>query len=189
MGPVDFVAVDVSGSMSSSDLHPNRLSAASAAVISFVDGSALNSPGTHLALLAYNNKVQTLVPPIRAGSASSRFQAALDSLSPGGGTAQGRAMEAVLQWKQAHPKADPVRFILLTDGHSNSGPSPLFLAEKLKEAGVTLCMIGVGESPRRVNEADLKACASMVRGTLQYWFIKDGPDLIRRFRSLVLAQI
>jgi Mg-chelatase subunit ChlD len=188
-GSHDFIAVDVSGSMSERDIEPNRLLAACEAVTAFVEGTFRHSPKTKLALIAYNNGAKVVVEPSYAESSAVRIRSELGALSADGGTAQGRAMKIVLDWTIANPSAGPVRLILLTDGHSNGGPSPLLLAEQLKERGVTLCMIGVGKCPTRVNESDLKSCASTVGGVLQYWFIKDAPDLIRRFRSFVLAQV
>ena len=79
--------------------------------------------------------------------------------------------------------------VLLTDGHSNTGPDPVQVASQLKAMNVRLDIIGIGGSPSQVNEADLKQMASILDGQLRYWFIRDKTTLVRKFEALALGKL
>jgi len=77
------------------------------------------------------------------------------------------------------------RVILLTDGDHNTGPEPNGSAQRLKEAGVEINCIGIGGSPKEVNESLLKEVASTnPDGSPKYCFIEDTQALIRKFEKL-----
>jgi Mg-chelatase subunit ChlD len=73
------------------------------------------------------------------------------------------------------------RIVLLTDGQ---GGSPLRTADDLKERGVVIDVIGVGETPGEVDEKLLRRVASVVQGELRYRFIKDQRTLVEHYTQL-----
>src|SRR5207247_9872533 len=81
------------------------------------------------------------------------------------------------------------RIVLLTDGESNTGSDPVAAATGIKSSGIQLDIIGIGGSPREVNEKNLKRMASVVRGELRYWFIGSVGELVQRFETLALREI
>jgi len=95
------------------------------------------------------------------------------------------AQTEILKAKSAQAK----RIVLLTDGDSNTGPSPVATADEIKVAGTQLDIIGIGGSPSEVNEKDLKRMASVVNGELRYWFIRSVGELVQCFETLALREI
>ena len=73
------------------------------------------------------------------------------------------------------------RVVLLTDGE---GGDPLDTATNLKGRGVVIDVIGIGDSPKNVNEKLLKQVASTVGGELRYRFIKDQQTLVAHYTQL-----
>jgi len=77
------------------------------------------------------------------------------------------------------------RALVLTDGGHNTGPSPLPVAQRLKDRGVVIDCIGIGGSPDCVDEAGLKAIASRnPDGSIRYCFIGDKSNLIQKYEQL-----
>lgn len=77
------------------------------------------------------------------------------------------------------------RIVMLSDGAQTKGPSPIPMAERLKEMGVTIDCIGIGGRPEDVDEGALKAIASKnPDGSTRYCFIKDRESLIRKYETL-----
>ncbi len=77
------------------------------------------------------------------------------------------------------------RVIMLTDGEYNRGGRPLQIASELKDAGVIIDCIGIGGSPKDVDEVILKQIASKnPDGSIRYCFIGDQQQLIRKYQSL-----
>jgi Mg-chelatase subunit ChlD len=77
------------------------------------------------------------------------------------------------------------RIIMLTDGEHLGDGNPITVAVKLKKAGVIIDCIGIGGSPKDVDEALLKRIASRNSdGSIRYCFIGDQEQLIRKYQSL-----
>lgn len=78
------------------------------------------------------------------------------------------------------------RIILLSDGeHNVTGRCPIKVAERLKDSNVIIDCIGIGGSPRNIDEKTLKMIASVnPDGTIRYCFIKDKQQLIKKYNSL-----
>jgi Ca-activated chloride channel family protein len=81
-----IVALDVSGSMCSTDVSPNRLSAAEAAVRQFARSQ---NPHTRIGLVAFSSFAQLVVQPT---TDRGELTKSLDSLTTGRGTAIGAAI-------------------------------------------------------------------------------------------------
>ncbi len=105
----------------------------------------------------------------------------LQSLTTLGGTDINKGLvmaESMFDWS----RNDVVRrIVLLTDG---DGGDPLLIAMNLKSRGLVLGAIGIGDSPRNVNEKLLRRVASVIEGENRYRFIKDSDDLVNHYTQL-----
>ena len=134
--------VDTSGSMSGTD----RLELAKTAMKLAVGG--LNEEDT-VAITTYAGSVRTVLEPTFAGRRED-IEAAIDSLSTGGGTNMGDGLE--LAYRYAASKAGPravSRVVVLTDGDTNLGrnrsaDAMLESVHRYVAEGVTLSTIGFG---------------------------------------------
>jgi Ca-activated chloride channel homolog len=157
-----ILTIDVSGSMRSMDIQPNRLEAAEAAALSFIQRQKST---TQIGLVAFSGFADLIQPPTTDQEA---LQAAVESLTTGRGTAIGsgilRSIDAISQIdpnvapsvgddpSQATTPPAPVPngayapevIVLLTDGVSNVGPDPLDSAQQAVDRGVRVYTIGFG---------------------------------------------
>lgn len=156
------LALDVSGSMCSTDVRPNRLAVAQQAARAFVE----NQPkGLRVALVVFSGFAELTVPPTTDRKA---LIAAIDSLTVGRGTAIGAAMlksldaiagvnpevqpvgdapEAGSAPAQKNPGAGgyvPDIVVLLTDGRNNRGLEPLDAVPYAVARRVRVFTIGFG---------------------------------------------
>ena len=157
---VMVLAMDVSGSMCSTDIEPTRLEAAMDAAVAFVEGQPA---GTQIGLVAFSGFAAVLEPPT---SDRQRLVEAIRSLTTGRRTAVGAAIQAsidaIAEVDPAVPQVvtegrpgvepDPVLpgayrpdiIVLLTDGASNAGPPPLEAAQQAAARGLRVYTIGFG---------------------------------------------
>jgi Ca-activated chloride channel family protein len=176
-----ILAIDVSRSMCSTDIPPNRLETAKAAAHSFISSQ---EPGTLMGIVAFGSSAQLLLPPTADRNALNRV---VDSLTIGRRTAIG---SGILESLQAIADADPsvappasgepstvsppppappgtyapAIIVVLTDGASNQGPPPLVAAEQARDRGVRVYTIGFGTA-----HGGEMACAGLGgRGNLPY---------------------
>src|SRR6478736_8679190 len=115
-----ILALDVSGSMCATDVAPNRLSAAQAAVRSFVEGQ----PGeTKIGLVVFSGFAELAVAPT---ADREELLAAIDAVTTGRGTTIGaailRSIDAIAELDPSVAPADPVDEPT-TDG-PGLGPTP-----------------------------------------------------------------
>jgi Ca-activated chloride channel homolog len=169
-----ILAMDVSLSMCSTDIAPNRLEVAKEAALSFIRD---NSSGRQVGIVAFAGFAELIQPPttdIRV------LESAIESLVPARRTAIGsailRSIDAIAEVDnrvapselggsanpsspQAPEEAVPHIIVLLTDGASNAGPLPLSAAEQAVERGVRVYTIGFGTtnntSPMNCGDGDL----------------------------------
>ena len=74
---------------------------------------------------------------------------------------------------------------MLTDGEHLGDENPVTIAARLKKAGVIIDCIGIGGSPKDVDEKLLKQIASRNPDrSIRYCFIGDQQELIRKYQSL-----
>jgi Ca-activated chloride channel family protein len=168
------LAVDVSLSMCSTDIPPNRLEVAKEAALSFVRE---NSSGRQVGVVAFAGFAELIQPPttdIRL------LENAISYLTPARRTAIGsailRSIDAIAEVDDrvapselgaapGQPTPDqssedfvPHIIVLLTDGASNAGPLPLSAAEQAVERGVRIYTIGFGTtnntSPMNCGDGD-----------------------------------
>jgi Ca-activated chloride channel family protein len=169
-----ILAVDVSLSMCSTDIPPNRLEVAKDAALSFVQN---NSAGRQVGIVAFAGFAELIQPPT---SDLGLLENAIDYLSPARRTAIGsailRSIDAIAEIDErvapselgtstdstipAPPPAEysPHIIVLLTDGASNAGPLPLAAAEQAVDRGIRVYTIGFGttnnSSPMNCGDGD-----------------------------------
>ena len=161
-----ILALDVSRSMCMRDITPNRLEVARAAALSFVQQPVLGTqvgivafagfaelaqePSTDLKLLENTITTLTTATETAIGSAILR---ALDAIAEVDKRVKpteeiDKPPESLLGQSPPpkYPKQDylPHIIVLLTDGASNSGPSPLIAAQQATERGIRIFSIGFG---------------------------------------------
>ncbi|MGO4603903.1 VWA domain-containing protein [Terrabacter sp. 2YAF2] len=116
-----ILALDVSGSMCATDVLPNRLSAAQAAVRSFVQGQ---DGETKIGLVVFSGFAQLAVAPT---THRDELLAALDAVTTGRGTTIGsailRSIDAIAELDPNVAPSDPVDEPT-TDGPGIGGPTP-----------------------------------------------------------------
>lgn len=141
-----MMAMDVSVSMLTADLQPNRIEAAKAVAVEFIAGR----PNDNIGLTLFGGEAFTQCPMTTDhGALLSMFRTVNCDLQQYGvisdGTAIGMGItNAVSRLQQSRAASKVV--ILLTDGANNCGDiSPLTAAEIAKKQGVRVYTIAVGK--------------------------------------------
>ena len=166
-----ILAFDVSNSMMADDLEPTRIEAAKAAARAFVE----NQPSTiRIGVVAFGNGGLVVQPPTNVPG---DVLAAIDRISPQGGTSLGQGIFTALNAIAGESIAlDESAFaegtlpqdlpslniedyssaviMLLTDGENTGGPDPLDVAQLAAEAGVRIYPVGIGSAEGAVLEVD-----------------------------------
>lgn len=157
---VIILAMDVSRSMCSTDIPPNRLEAAKAAALSFIQRQQST---TQIGIVAFAGFAELIQPPTRDQEV---LQDVVESLTTGRRTAIGSAilksLDAIAEIDQSiAPSVSetsseiaptpvprgayaPDIIVLLTDGASNRGPLPIEAAQQAADRGVRVYTIGFG---------------------------------------------
>src|ERR671922_1974034 len=169
-----IMAIDVSRSMCSTDIPPNRLVVAKEAAQSFVQN---NTSGRQVGIVAFAGFAELIQPPT---TDTGLLEHAIESLVPARRTAIGsailRSIDAIAEVDdrvapselggsaspvdpgQAQLEPVPHIIVLLTDGASNAGPLPVSAAEQAAERGVRVYTIGFGTinntSPMNCGDGD-----------------------------------
>ena len=150
-----LLAVDVSGSMCSTDVRPNRLSAAGDAARAFVEAS---DDGTRIGLVAFSGVAGVLVPPTVERQP---LLEAIDGFRTARGTAIGQAILTSIDAIAEHnpdvapsgvdlgpvsPGGDyqPDTIVVLTDGSNTTGVDPLTAARQAAARHLRVFTIGFG---------------------------------------------
>lgn len=154
-----ILALDISGSMCSTDVAPNRLAAAQDVARDFVQDQP---GGTRIGLVVFSGLAQVLVP---ATTDRKAVTTAIDGLTTGRGTAIGTALlRAIDAISVVNPNVErtgvqvggttapaprsgdyqPDIVVLLTDGAATQGVDPIVAAEQAADRGVRVYTIGFG---------------------------------------------
>jgi Ca-activated chloride channel family protein len=154
-----MLTIDVSRSMCSTDVKPNRLAAAQEAARSFVDDQP---GGTRLGIVVFAGSAQIVVPPT---TDRDRLHDAIDGFTTAVGTAIGNGMLASidalsrvnseiapstvrLEQPQRRGRFEskyvPDVIVLLTDGRATVGVDPRAAARQAADRGVRVFTIGFG---------------------------------------------
>ena len=140
-----MLAVDVSGSMSATDVDPYRLRAAQDAALTFAD----EVPRQYqVGLVSFSGQANLLVAPTTDRDALKR---AIEGLRPEGATAVGEAIETSLSAiRSTQPgaaedsKLEAARIVVLSDGATTVGIPPSLAADDAKSAGVPVFTVALG---------------------------------------------
>lgn len=156
-----MLVIDVSLSMKSTDVAPNRLAAAQEAAKQFADGL---TPGINLGLVAFAGTASVLVSPTVNREET---KAAIDHLTLAERTATGEAIFTSLQSIETlgavlggGEQVPPARIVLLSDGKQTVPDSPddprggYTAAKEAKERGVPISTISFGTSYGTVDIGD-----------------------------------
>jgi len=144
--PVEHASIllmtDVSGSMEAQDVKPSRLVAARRAATTFVDGVPKQ---VNVGVMAFNQAATILQSPTTDRVA---VKAALQRLRSSGGTATGEALRAAIRILTTTPGADgkrpPAAIVLLSDGKSTSGVTPLGAAQEAGRQHIPVYTVALG---------------------------------------------
>ncbi len=167
-----LLAMDVSRSMCSTDIQPNRMEAAKAAALSFIKNQ---EPTTQIGIVAFAGFAELVQPPT---TDQELLRDAVKSLTTARRTAIGsgilKSIEGLAEFDKNVPPLDPTGqlaspnipntggeyipaiIVLLTDGVSNSGPLPLDAAQEAVTRGIRVYTIGFGTA----NPGSLPDCNS-----------------------------
>lgn len=157
-----ILAVDVSRSMCSTDIPPNRLKAAQAAMLSFIERQ---DPNTLIGIVAFAGFSEVIQAPTADQEA---LRQAVNNLNPARRTAVGSGILKSLQTlsevnpnipsidetESGEPQTAPLLpgeyvpdiIVVLSDGASNTGPLPMETARLAAERGVRIYTIGYGSA-------------------------------------------
>jgi Ca-activated chloride channel family protein len=152
-----ILAMDSSGSMTATDVQPNRMAAAREAAASFVEGLP---DGFQVGVVSFSNEADVVVPPT---ADRDEALAALESLQADNGTALGDAIARSVDLglttvdAESEPGDDekPLIVLLLSDGANTTGDSePLEAAQKAADAGVPVYTVALGTDEGTVQGPD-----------------------------------
>jgi Ca-activated chloride channel family protein len=149
-----MLALDVSGSMCSTDVYPNRITAAEQSAGAFIKSQA---GGPRIGIVLFSGSAVVLVPPT---TDTQQLLSALAGIAVGGATAIGDGIVTSLdQIAQVDPSVAPSGaavkrslgagyaddvIVVLTDGSNNRGVDPQQAARTAAARGVRVFTIGYG---------------------------------------------
>ena len=152
-----LLAIDVSSSMCSSDVAPNRLTAASEAARAFIEKQ---HDGTRIGLVAFAGIAGVMVPPT---TDKDQLLDAVDNLKTARGTAIGQAIltsiDAIAELNPNVAKTgvdldepdpsgqtafQPDTIVVLTDGSNTTGVDPVTAAQQAAARRLRIFTIGFG---------------------------------------------
>jgi Ca-activated chloride channel family protein len=137
-----MLATDVSGSMTATDVQPNRLAAAKRAGFQFI---ASVPKQVNVGVMAFNQVPRVLQSPTRDRAAVS---AAIVRMASSGGTATGEAINTATSVLNRAPgvgrKRPPAAIVLLSDGASTSGRDPVAAAQAAGKMKIPIYTVALG---------------------------------------------
>jgi Ca-activated chloride channel family protein len=155
-----ILTMDISGSMCSTDIPPNRLLAAEEAALEFIRNQPVN---TQIGIVVFAGFAEIIQSPTTDKDALER---AIRSLNTARRTAIGsgilKSLDAIAEVDENVPPSDPGALggnavtpvdpetyaphiiVLLTDGASNAGPWPLDAAQQAVDRRIRVYTIGFG---------------------------------------------
>ncbi len=168
---VVILAIDVSGSMRAQDIQPSRIEAAKSAAIDFI---GKQDPTTRVGVVAFSGNAAIVQPPTTDHDSATQsisrltlgprtgvgnailtsIDAIAEVLENAGDPPPTRALNAPNSSTRSRPTPTPTPVppgyhipgivVLLTDGQSNAGVSPIDAAHIAADRGVRVYTIGIG---------------------------------------------
>jgi Ca-activated chloride channel homolog len=209
-----ILAIDVSGSMRAEDVKPSRLEAAKSAARTFIEKQ---SSHVRIGIVSFSGSTAVVQPPTtnhellsaainrlvsqRSTAIGSGILMSLATIfeEPGGSISTTPDPITLAKPKNAPPPVARGSYsqgiiVLLSDGQSNTGPSPLDAADRAADRGVRVYTIGLG-SPGgtilnfegwtmrvRLDEDTLKKVAEKTDG--KYFRADSETDLQKIYENL-----
>ena len=137
-----MLAIDTSGSMTATDVRPNRLVAAKRAARRFL---ARVPKRVNVGVVSFSGTARVLQNPTQDRLAAKE---AIDGLAPTGGTATGEAIANALAALKSVPslsgKRPPAAIVVMSDGASTSGRDPLEVARDAARQKVPVYTVALG---------------------------------------------
>jgi Ca-activated chloride channel homolog len=152
-----ILAMDSSGSMTATDVQPDRMTAAREAASSFVAGLP---DGFRVGVVSFSNEADVVVPPTADHDEALR---GLSALRADNGTALGDAIARSVdlgvtsldQQLATTSEETPVVVLVLSDGANTTGDyEPLEAAQKAVDAGVPVYTVALGTDAGTVEGPD-----------------------------------
>ena len=199
-----IMAIDVSRSMCSNDIPPNRLEAAKNAAQSFIRSKI---GGRQIGIVAFAGFAELIQP---STDNVRDLEVAVESLAPARRTAIGsailRSIDAIAEVDNRIEPSDitqaaleeapqpaeeyvPHIIVLLTDGASNAGPFPLTAAQQAVERGIRVYTVGFGTNS---NNSFMDCGADFTEGQFSgggFGFGGGGGGFRREIDEVTLRQI
>ncbi|GEM_PF-4475985 len=138
-----------------------------------------------LGLVSFSDTVTTdvpLTPNNPLGSAVTAVKTGVNNLVPAGETYTGDGLDAAISQIRNEP-TDNKFMVLLSDGGTTGGASPIAAAADANANGITIFTIGFGTT---VNQAELQSIANQTGGL--YFYADDANGLTQAF-ALIAIQI
>jgi Ca-activated chloride channel family protein len=137
-----LLATDISGSMTATDVQPNRLVAAKQAARRFVETVP---DRVNVGLMAFNQTPTVLHSPSRDREALDR---AISSMRPAGTTATGEAIDAATRIlskaRREGGRRPPAAVVLISDGASARGRDPVVAAQEARRLRIPIYTVALG---------------------------------------------
>jgi Ca-activated chloride channel family protein len=179
--PAIVLAMDVSNSMDATDVAPNRLAAAEAAALAFLDEVPSDF---QVGLATFAGQAELVVPPTEDRE---EVIDALSSLSTSFGTVMGDGLNVALDAieDQRRDAEVPAAVLLLSDGRdTGSLGDPDEAAERARTMAVPVFTVAVGQI-QSSGGADIQALEEIARTTDGETFTAETADeLTRVYESL-----
>ncbi len=195
-----IIALDISISMESEDIKPNRLEVAKENIIQFVD----KRPFDRIGLIVFGSEAFLQCPLTYDHNLLKQFVDKITSLEKISTlTSIGSALSsAILALRGSEAKTKII--ILVTDGDNNSGEiSPIIAAEIAHKYGIKIYSIGIGKSGQSttystindpvygkirgtfisvLNEKDLKSISQLTGG--RYFNVQSSNNFIKTYAEI-----
>lgn len=207
--------IDLSGSMETSDMKPTRRAAAIKANQEIIKVKKQGYLNDKIGVIGFQSSAKLLLPPTLPSKIVGLEKTIDNAILSGGTdfvaplklayscffgraiTVPGNPITKILSSFFFEPGIDKCvsitsgndkttkRIIMLTDGEHLGDDNPIHIATRLKKAGVIIDCIGIGGSPKDVDEKLLKQIASRnADGSIRYCFIGDQQELLLKYRFL-----
>jgi Mg-chelatase subunit ChlD len=210
-----LVVLDRSTSMECRDFPPNRLKVAVLAAEKLILEKRSKRPKDKVGIIAFSDSGEVICP-LSGVQQGAMLVNAMNRLRTDGGTnfaaglkvarkllaeevgyeySKRDLLQMLLGSTDGTPTSDTARSInhvgFLSDGHHNGRGDPVVMADEIKRRlGVISDCIGIGGRPEDVDEARLRAMASIgPDGKARYRFIGDTESLIQGFRRMATLQV
>jgi Ca-activated chloride channel homolog len=149
------LVMDVSGSMAATDVQPTRMFSAQQAAVRFIDKAPSHF---EIGLVSFSTSAHVIAPPT---TDRDQVRVGLQTLQARGGTAMGEAINAAVASIHptqangtASPNGPPAVLLLLSDGASTIGASPVEAARQAAGVDVTIFTVALGTPDGVVEIAD-----------------------------------